>query len=157
MQCSRRKRVLGRLLLRRQETVNFSLSGVRLGRADHRHLGRFCVHVHRSHDGHTTPCEAPETVESRPCWSIAATLTIQASPLARVQVWNLRTRCNMAWHLLFNVTVDVGLLPWMMVLGSLKHRALTKAAHHMEGPGSCRSQYCRYTLVLFERDTWNEP
>lgn len=70
MQCSRRKCVLGRLLLWRQEIVNLPHSGCRLGCADLLHLGWFCVHVHRSPDGHTTPRQAQKTMEGSPCWAI---------------------------------------------------------------------------------------
>merc|ERR1712025_953467 len=58
MQGSRRKRVLGCLLLWRWGTVNFPNSVDRVVHTDCFHMGRFCVHVHRSFAGHTTPCEA---------------------------------------------------------------------------------------------------
>lgn len=71
VQIPRRKRVLGRILLYGTQTVNLSYSGHRLGHTDHLHLGRFCVHVHRSHDGHTTSCQAQEAVENHP-WCLAS-------------------------------------------------------------------------------------
>lgn len=80
-----RKRLLGHLFLLRQEVVNLPNSCLRLGRTDHLHLGRFCVHVHRSLDGHTTPCQAQETVESRPRWSIKSEPHNSASPLSGIK------------------------------------------------------------------------
>jgi len=77
MQCSRRKRVLGRILLWRPGTVNLSHSVDRLGRTDRLHMGRFCVHVHRNPAGHATPCQAQETMETSPCWSRIKSLAIQ--------------------------------------------------------------------------------
>lgn len=64
LQCSWRKRVLGRLLLWRPKTVNIPHKGNRLGSADHFHMGRVCVHVCWCPDGHTTPCQAQKAVET---------------------------------------------------------------------------------------------
>lgn len=129
MQCSRRKRVLGRLLLWRHGTVNLSHSGVRLGRADHLHMGRFCVHVHWNHASHATPCEAQETVETSPRWSRLESLskknlTIQphhCSSASRPLGFKFRIcgqDAHMVWHLLIDRTLDVGIWPWMTVPGA---------------------------------------
>lgn len=83
LQFPRRKRILGCELLRRKTIVHIPNRCVGLAHTDFLHLGRFCLHVHRNHAGHTTPCQAQETVEADPLRSTSITSSVSPHHCSR--------------------------------------------------------------------------